>query len=96
MESREMYEEINALVGAVAKALDTSEIEVITAIEQGRLAMELLTDGEGRNYIAVDFGGRSVRLYPGAIYREGDRPNGLIAEDEDGGCGGHGGCGCGH
>jgi hypothetical protein len=94
MENREMYEEINALVGAVAKALDTSEIEVITAIEQGRLGMELLSDDEGRNYIAVQFDGRNVRVYPGAIYREGDQPNGLLAEDEEQ-CGG-GGCSCGH
>lgn len=95
MESREMFDEINALVGAVAKALDTSEIEVITAIEQGRLAMELMTDGEGRNFIAVDFDGRAVRVYPGAIFREGDAPE--MAEEEEEGCGsGHGGCGCGH
>lgn len=95
MESREMFDEINALVGAVAKALDTSEIEVITAIEQGRLAMELMTDGEGRNFIAVDFDGRAVRVYPGAIFREGDAPE--MAEEEEDGCGsGHGGCGCGH
>lgn len=93
MENREMYDEINALVGAVAKALDTSEVEVITAIEQGRLGMEMLTDDKGQNFIAVSFDDRNVRVYPGAIYREGDQPNGLLAEDEE--CGG-GGCSCGH
>lgn len=98
MENREMYDEINALIGAVAKALDTSEMEVVTAIEQGRLAMEMLTDDEGRNFIQVAFDGRNVRIYQGAIFREGDRPNGLVEDkpkaeaDED--CGG--GCTCGH
>ncbi len=74
MENREMFDEINALVGAVAKALDTSEIEVVTAIEQGRLSMEMLTDEENRNYIAVTFEEKSVRVYLGAIFREGDQP----------------------
>lgn len=93
MESREMFDEINALVGAVAKALNTSEIEVITAIEQGRLGMEMLVDEQKRNYIAVDFDERSVRIYPGAIYREGDAPE-AAAEDKKDDCGG--GCSCGH
>lgn len=100
MESREMYDEINALVGAVAKALDVGEMEVVTAIEQGRLGMEMLTDEDGRNFLQVAFDGRNVRIYQGAIFREGDRPNGLIKPDpvpaatDDGGCGG--GCTCGH
>lgn len=92
MESREMFDEINALVGAVAKALNTSEMDVITAIEEGRLAMEMMTDAEGRNFIAVDHEGKAVRVYPGAIYRQGDAPE---VEEEDESCG-HGGCGCGH
>lgn len=97
MESREMYDEINALVGTVAKALDTSEMEVITAIEQGRLSMEMLTDSEDRNYLQVVFDERSVRIYQGAIFREGDQPEAVavaVAGDEDDGCGG--GCTCGH
>jgi hypothetical protein len=87
-----MYSEINALIGTVAKALDTSEMEVITAIEQGRLAMQMLTDEDGRNYIAIDFDDRSVRIYQGAIFREGDAAPAI--EPEDDGCGG--GCSCGH
>ncbi len=98
MENREMYDEINALVGAVAKALDTSEMEVITAIEQGRLGMEMLSDDEGRNFVQVVFDDRTVRIYQGAIFREGDRPNGLVEDKpkagSDEGCGG--GCTCGH
>ncbi|MGE5545710.1 MAG: hypothetical protein ACM33T_02340 [Solirubrobacterales bacterium] len=89
MENREMYDEINALVGAVAKALDVSETEVITAIEQGRLGMELQTDEDGRNFVAIECDGKSARIYQGAIYRPDDQP-----EDSDEDCGG--GCSCGH
>lgn len=94
MESREMYDEINALIGAVAKALDTSEMEVITAIEQGRLGMEMLTDKDGQNFVQVVFDERTVRVYQGAIFREGDSPNGLVEADAEDDCGG--GCTCGH
>ncbi|HLO77318.1 MAG TPA: hypothetical protein VK196_12760 [Magnetospirillum sp.] len=94
MENREMYDEINALVGAVAKALDTSEMEVITAIEQGRLGMEMRSDDDGRNYVFVQFDERQVRIYQGAIFRQGDKPDDMIQPDLDDGCGG--GCTCGH
>jgi hypothetical protein len=95
VESREMYDEINALVGAVAKAFDTSEMEVITAIEQGRLGMEMQSDDEGRNFVQVTFDDRVARVYQGAIFREGDQPDDMVKPDLDGGCGG-GGCSCGH
>lgn len=90
MENREMFDEINALVGAVATALDVSEIEVVTAIEQGRLGMELQSDDEGRNFVAVTCDDKSVRIYQGAIFREGDRAPDTHEDDE---CGG--GCSCG-
>ena len=89
MENREMFDEINALVGAVAKAMEISEGEVIAAIEQGELGMEMLTDDEGRNCIEITRDGRTARIYQGAIFRPGDQPP--AAADED--CGG--GCSCG-
>lgn len=88
MENREMFDEINALIGAVAKAFDTSEADVVTAIEQGRLGMEMLADQDGRNYIAATLDERTARIYQGAIFRPGDAPE---AEDDD--CDG-GGCTC--
>ncbi|HSV28024.1 MAG TPA: hypothetical protein VLL76_00655 [Candidatus Omnitrophota bacterium] len=90
MENREMYDEINALIGAVSKALEVSETEVVTAIEQGRLGMEMLTDERGQNFISATLDGKNARIYQGAIFRQDDKPE---AED-DGGCGG--GCSCGH
>jgi hypothetical protein len=95
MDEREMYDEINALIGAVAKALDISEIEVVTAIEQGRLAMELKTDDKGLNFVDVACDGRSAQIYHGAIFRQGDTPDDGAPDDGEG-CGGSGGCSCGH
>ncbi|MDO8608457.1 MAG: hypothetical protein Q7R40_18145 [Phaeospirillum sp.] len=87
MENREMFDEINALVGAVAKAMEISEGEVIAAIEQGRLGMEMIADEQGRNCIEVTSDGRTARVYQGAIFRPDDQPG-----DED--C--ESGCSCGH
>lgn len=92
MEAREMYDEINALIGAVAKALDTSEMEIVTSIEQGRLSMEMLVDDEGRNYVHVVCDDKQARIYQGAIFREGDSAD---AEDKPK-AEGHSGCSCGH
>jgi hypothetical protein len=89
-----MYDEINALIGAVAKAFDTSEMEIITAIEQGRLGMEMRSDDEGRNFVQATFDDRTARVYQGAIFREGDQPEEEIGAEADDGCGG--GCTCGH
>jgi hypothetical protein len=90
MENREMYDEINALIGAVGKALSIPEMEVVTAIEQGRLAMEMITDDEGRNCVQVTLdGGAPARIYQGAIFRPDDRPE---ETDETSSTG----CSCGH
>lgn len=86
MENREMYSEINALVGAVAKALDVSEMEVITAIEQGRLTMEMLTDEGGENFLSVTCDGKAARVYQGAVFRQGDQPEAETDDDCGGGC----------
>jgi len=67
--SREMFEEINALISAVAKALDTSETEVVTAIEQGRLSMELLNDPEGVNFVRVECDGKSADIRQGVFLK---------------------------
>lgn len=93
MENREMFDEINALIGAVAKAFDTSETDVITAIEQGRLGMNMQVDEDGRNFIEASLDERNVRIYQGAIFREDDAgPDDSDGDDES--CGG--GCSCGH
>ena len=97
-----MFDEINALIGAVATALEIGEMEVITAIEQGRLGLEMLTDDQGRNYIDANLDGKNARVYPGAVFRpaaakpkpEGWTPDIPSRDDEP--QPGHGdGCSCG-
>jgi hypothetical protein len=90
MDNREMFEEINALIGAIAKAFDVDPLDVIADIDQGRLAMEMIADDQGRNCVEVTRDGRTARIYQGAIFRPDDSPE--QTGDED--CGG--GCSCGH
>lgn len=92
-EDREMYDEITALVGSIAKALEISEEETIKALEANQIAMGLEVDEEGRNYVGVAFRDRSARIYPGAIKHAPEAPVEQPKADE--GCGG-GGCSCGH
>ena len=66
---REMFDEINALIESVAKALDTSPVDVVTAIEQGRLGMELMTDEGGVNFLRVDYEGRQADIRQGMFMR---------------------------
>ena len=67
--SREMFEEINALIGAVAKALEISEPEVVAAIEEGRLNMELLADQNGSNYVQVECDGKTADIRQGVFLK---------------------------
>ncbi|KIL99120.1 hypothetical protein CCC_03338 [Paramagnetospirillum magnetotacticum MS-1] len=89
MENREMFEEIAALIGSIAKAFELSDGDVVAAIERGDLGMEMLTDDEGQNCVEVTHSGRVARIYPGAIFRVGDQP-----QDKEEECGS--GCSCGH
>ena len=66
-DQREMYEEVNALLGAIATALEISGEEAARAIEANELAMSLDVDERGERYIATEYAGKSVRVYHGAI-----------------------------
>jgi hypothetical protein len=91
MDEREMFNEINMLIGSVAKGLDVGEMEVVTAIEEGRLGLELKTDAQGQSYVEATCDEKIAHIYPGAVYRPEAPPE---AEDEDESCGS--GCSCGH
>lgn len=67
--SREMFEEINALIGAVAKALEIGEPQVVAAIEEGALTMELLTDDQGANYLRVEHDGKAADIRQGVFLK---------------------------
>lgn len=88
-ENREMFEQINALVGAVAKALDIGPEEAVRAIEGEQIALTLEVDETGQHYVSAKYFGKTVRVYQGAIQYAPEEPG---AEDD--GCG-HSGCGCG-
>lgn len=66
-----MRDELEALVAAIAKALDIPEADAAKAIEDGRVAIEMLSDGNGRNYVRVTQDGKSARIYQGAILHGG-------------------------
>ena len=52
---REMYEEVNALVGSISKALEISEEETVKALEANQIAMGMEVDEEGRHYVGIAF-----------------------------------------
>ncbi len=93
MDEREYYAEVNALLGAVGKALDLTSDETVKALEAGDIAMEMQVDDLGQHFVAVTFQGRSAQIYQGAI-RHAPEPTAEEDFDDGAGCG-HGGCGCG-
>jgi len=66
-ENREMYAEIAALVGAVAKAFAIPEAEATAALENGTVTLDFGRDANGNRYVAATRSGQTVRLYQGAI-----------------------------
>jgi hypothetical protein len=70
IDPREMHEDIATLMGGIAKAFDLDESTVISAVEQGEIAMTLDTDSNGNRFVSARFRGEVARLYAGAVYRE--------------------------
>lgn len=67
---REMFDEINALMGGVAKAFDLAENDAIAAIEAGSIEMTFDTDNNGNRFVFASYKGKTARLYAGAIKSE--------------------------
>jgi hypothetical protein len=72
LESREMHQEIAELLASVAKALAISDSDCIAALESGDLSLALDQDENGNRYINATHGGRTVRVYKGAIRHSPD------------------------
>jgi hypothetical protein len=89
-ENREMFEEVNALLAAVAKALDLNAEDCVRAIEAQEIAMALEVDDKGQNFVEAQYQGKTVRVYQGAIQYAPEEPEAAPEDD----CGHHG-CGCG-
>ncbi|WP_146002752.1 hypothetical protein [Telmatospirillum siberiense] len=69
MDEREMYAEMNALLGSIAKAFDLEPQEAARAVEAGEVGIEMREDFRGERYLAAQYRGRSAQIYQGAIKR---------------------------
>lgn len=72
MATREYYDEINALVGALAKALHIDEKQVATELEDGTIALQMGEDDNGNRFVEATRAGSTARVYQGAIVHAED------------------------
>lgn len=93
MNTKEMYEEIAVLLGAVAKAFDLSDQDAAKGLEDGRITLQMAVDQDGQRFVRATHQGRGVRIYDGRVYYEDTAYEDTGAEPDDDGCGG--GCSCG-
>lgn len=66
-DNREGYEEINTLVGTIAKALDLPEDQVTREIEEAVITLHMGEDDSGNRFIDVRRGDAGVKVYKGAV-----------------------------
>ena len=69
MSQREMYEQVNALVGTIALALDIEATEAARAVEAGDLVVVAMDEDERGRFLIVTYGDKVARIYQGAILR---------------------------
>lgn len=75
MENREHFQEINALVASIAKALGQDDKQVATGLESGAITLSLGEDENGNRYIEARCGDQTGKVYQGAIrYADGVEP----------------------
>ncbi len=65
--NREMYDEIAALVGALAKTFALKESEAAAALESGNMKLDFAADANGNRFVAATFSGKTARIYKDAI-----------------------------
>jgi hypothetical protein len=66
---REMYNEISALVAALAKTFAMKDAEAAQALESGAMALDFAQDANGNRFVAATYEGKTARVYQGAIKR---------------------------
>ena len=69
---REMYAEIAALVGTLAKTFSLKDAEATEALESGHMTLDFAKDANGNRYVVAALGGKTARVYQDAIKRSGD------------------------
>ncbi len=70
---REMFGEISALMGSIAKAFGLDESAVTSALEHGDIDMSFETDSNGNRFVLAHYQDQVARLYPGAIKQESEK-----------------------
>jgi len=66
-EPREMYNEISALVGTLAKTFGLKDSDAAAALESGAMTLNFSADANGNRFVAATFGAKTARLYQGAV-----------------------------
>ena len=70
---REMFSEISALMGSIAKAFNLDESAAISALEKGDIEMSFETDNNGNRFVLARYQDQVARLYAGAIKQESEK-----------------------
>ena len=87
MDGREMYAEVNALMGAIGKAFALDAEQTARAVEAGEITMDLGADERGERFVGVTYGDKAIRLYQGAIHYSSEAPAATDESCADGSCG---------
>jgi hypothetical protein len=66
-EPREMYSEIAALIGSLAKSFGISDATASQAVESGDITLAFGRDDSGNAFVTATFGDKTTRIYKGAI-----------------------------
>lgn len=66
-EPREMYSEIAALIGSLAKTFGLSDADAAQAVESGVMDLEFGHDDSGNAFVGATYQGKTARIFKGAI-----------------------------
>ena len=72
---REMYSEISALVGTLAKTFGLKDSDVAAALESGAMTLAFSQDANANRFVAATYGGKTARLYQGAVKHPDAKPD---------------------
>lgn len=73
-DTREMYKEIATLIASLAKAFELSDSDVVAALDNNAIVLDFGEDENENRFVRATHGGKTVRIYQGAIKQEPGRP----------------------
>jgi hypothetical protein len=74
MNTKEMYDEIAALFGAIAKAFGLTDQQAAEGLTKGEISVEMGQDEDGRRFVRAGHEGKFIRVYDGRVLHEGEPP----------------------